>query len=169
MDWKDLLAIQGTLKSLLQHHSSKASILGYSAYFMVQLSHLYMTTGETIALTIGTFVSKVMSLLFNTLSRFVIAFLLKIRYVPASHRPVNTSRTNERMSQKLGGGLRPLVQLPSLKSSLLRTPVRSGIRATVAKGKDVFLTAALAGNSRFLKMRLPKKQESSRKTSILLY
>ena len=106
---------------------------------------------------------------FNTLSRFVIAFLLKIRYVPASHRPVNTSRTNERMSQKLGGGLRPLVQLPSLKSSLLRTPVRSGIRATVAKGKDVFLTAALAGNSRFLKMRLPKKQESSRKTSILLY
>ena len=109
------------------------------------------------------------SLLFNTQSRSVIAFLLKIRYVPASHRPVNTSRTNERMSQKLGGGLRPLVQLPSLKSSLLRTPVRSGIRATVAKGKDVFLTAALAGNSRFLKMRLPKKQESSRKTSILLY
>ena len=72
MDWLDLLAVQGTLKSLLQHHSSKASIL-CSAFFMVQLSHLYMTTGKTIALTIWTFVSKVMSLLFNMPSRFVIA------------------------------------------------------------------------------------------------
>ena len=69
----DPLAVQGTLKSLLQHHSSKASILGCSAFFMVQLSHLYMTTGKTIALTIWTFVNKMMSLLFNTLSRFVIA------------------------------------------------------------------------------------------------
>ena len=74
MDWLDLLAVQGTLKSLLQHHSSKASILWHSAFFTVQLSHPYMTTGKTIALTIWTFVSKVMSLLFNTLSRFVIAF-----------------------------------------------------------------------------------------------
>ena len=72
IDWLDLLAVQGTLKSLLQHHSSKASIL-CSAFFMVQLSHLYMTTGKTIALTIWTFVSKVMSLLFNMPSRFVIA------------------------------------------------------------------------------------------------
>ena len=72
MDWLDLLVVQGTLKSLLQHHSSKASIL-CSAFFMVQLSHLYMTTGKTIALTIWTFVSKVMSLLFNMPSRFVIA------------------------------------------------------------------------------------------------
>ena len=71
----DLLAVQGTLKSLLQHHSSKASILQHSAFFMVQLSHLYMTTGKTIALTIWTFVGKVISLLFNMLSRFVIAFL----------------------------------------------------------------------------------------------
>ena len=71
----DLLAVQGTLKSLLQHHSSKASILRRSAFFMVQLSHPYMTTGKTIALTRQTFVSKVMSLLFNMLSRFVIAFL----------------------------------------------------------------------------------------------
>ena len=71
IDWFDLLAVQGTLKSLLQHHSSKASILWHSAFFMVQLSHLYITTGKTIALTIWTFVSKVMSLLFNTLSRFV--------------------------------------------------------------------------------------------------
>ena len=75
MDWLDLLAVQGTLKSLLQHHSSKASILQCSAFFMVQLSYPYMTTGKTIALTRWTFVSKVMSLLFNMLSRFVIAFL----------------------------------------------------------------------------------------------
>jgi len=75
MDWFDLLAIQGTLKSLLQHHSSSASVLQCSAFFMVQLSHPYMTTGKAIALTRWTFVSKVMSLLFNMLSRFVIAFL----------------------------------------------------------------------------------------------
>ena len=71
----DLLAVQGTLKSLLQHHSSKASILQYSAFFIVQLSYPYMTTGKTVALTRRTFVGKVMSLLFNMLSRFVIAFL----------------------------------------------------------------------------------------------
>ena len=75
MDWFDLLAVQGTLKSLLQHHSSKASILQCSAFFMVQLSHPCMTTGETIALTRQTFIGKVMSLLFNIPSRFVIAFL----------------------------------------------------------------------------------------------
>ena len=73
-DWFDLLAVQGTLKSLLQYHNSKASILQCSAFFMVQLSHLYLTTGKTIALTIQTFVSKIMSLIFNTLSRFIIAF-----------------------------------------------------------------------------------------------
>ena len=75
MDWLDLFAVQGTLKSLLQHHSSKASILWHSAFFMVQLSHPYMTTGKPIALTRQTFVGKVMSLLFNMLSRLVIAFL----------------------------------------------------------------------------------------------
>ena len=75
MDWLDLFAVQGTLKSLLQHHSSKASILWHSAFFMVQLSHPYMTTGKTIALTRWTFVGKVISLLFNMLSRFVITFL----------------------------------------------------------------------------------------------
>ena len=75
MDWLDLLAVQGTLKSLLQHHSSKASILWCLAFFIVQLSHAYMTTGKTIALTRWTFVSKVMSLPFNILSRFAIAFL----------------------------------------------------------------------------------------------
>ena len=75
MDWLDLLAGQGTLKSLLQHHSSKASILQHSAFFTVQLSHPYMTTGKTIALTRWTFVGKVMCLLLNTLSRLVITFL----------------------------------------------------------------------------------------------
>ena len=75
MDWLDLLAVQGTLKSLLQHHSSKASILLCSAFFIVQLSHLYMTTGKTTALTRQTFVGKVISLLFNMLSRMGITFL----------------------------------------------------------------------------------------------
>ena len=75
MDWLDLLAVQGTLKSFLQHHSSKASILRHSAFFTVQLSHPYMTTGKTIALTRRTFVGKVMSLLFNMLPRLVITFL----------------------------------------------------------------------------------------------
>ena len=75
MDWLDLLAIQGTLKSLLQHHTSKASILWHSAFFTVQLSHPYMTTGKTLALTRRTFVGKVISLLFNMLSRLVLTFL----------------------------------------------------------------------------------------------
>ena len=75
MDWFDLLAVQGTLKSLLQHHSSKALILWCSAFFMIQLLHLYMTTGKTIALTTWTFIDKVMSLLFNMPSRLVIVFL----------------------------------------------------------------------------------------------
>ena len=79
MDWLDLLAVQGSLKSLLQHHSSKASILQCSAFFIAQLSHPYMTTGKTIALTRWTFVGKVMSLLFNTLSSLVITFLLRSR------------------------------------------------------------------------------------------
>ena len=77
MDWLDLLAVQGTLKCLLQHHSSKASILQHSAFFIVQLSHPYTTTGKTKVLTRWTFVGKVMSLLFDMLSRFVIAFLLR--------------------------------------------------------------------------------------------
>ena len=81
MDWLVLLAGQGTLKSLLQHHSSKASILWHSAFFMVQLSHLYMTTGKIIALTRQTFVGKVMSLLFNMLSRLVITFLPRSKHL----------------------------------------------------------------------------------------
>ena len=81
IDWFDLFAVQGTLKSLLQHHSSKASVLQCSAFFMVQFSYPYMTTGKTIALTMQTFVGKVMSLLFNMLSRFVIAFLLRNKHL----------------------------------------------------------------------------------------
>ena len=81
MDWLDLLAVQGTLKSLLQHHSSRASILQCSAFFIVQLSHPYLTIGNTMALTIQTFVSKVMSLRFNRLSRLVIAFLLRSKHL----------------------------------------------------------------------------------------
>ena len=81
MDWLDLLAVQGTLKSLLQHHSSKASILQCSAFFMVQLSHPYMTTGKTIALTRRTVVDKVMSLLFNMLSMLGITFLSRSKHL----------------------------------------------------------------------------------------
>ena len=80
MDWLDLLAVQGTPKSLIQHHGSKASILLHSAFFTVQLSHPHMTTGKTIALTRWTFVGKVMSLLFNTLSRLVITFLPRSKH-----------------------------------------------------------------------------------------
>ena len=90
IDWFCLLAVQGTLKSLLQHHSSKASILCHAAFFLVQLSQLYMTTGKTIASTIWTFVGRVMSLLFNTLSRFVIGFLPKANifwFHGCSHHP----------------------------------------------------------------------------------
>ena len=81
MDWLDLLAVQGTLKSLLQHHSSKVSILRCSAFFIVQFSHPYMTTGKTIALTRQTFVGKVMSLLFNMLSRLVTTFLPRSKHL----------------------------------------------------------------------------------------
>ena len=81
MDWLDLLAVQGTLKSLLQHHSSKASVLWHSAFFTVQLSHPYMTTGKTIALTRRTLVGKVMSLLLNMLSRLVITFLSRSKHL----------------------------------------------------------------------------------------
>ena len=81
MDWLDLLGVQGTLKNLLQHHSSRASLLRHSAFFIVQLSHPYMTTGKTIALTRWTFFGKVMSLLFNMLSRLVITFLPRSKHL----------------------------------------------------------------------------------------
>ena len=81
IDWLDLLTVQGTLESLLQHHNSKAPILWHSAFFIVQLSHLHTTTGKTITLTRRIFVGKVMSLFFNTLSRFVIAFLPRSKHI----------------------------------------------------------------------------------------
>ena len=93
IDWFDLLAVQGTLKNLLQHHSLKASILHCSAFFMVQPSHPYMTTGKTLALTIWTFVSKVMSLLFNTLFRSVIAFLPRSKCL-LKNLPTNAGDTS---------------------------------------------------------------------------
>ena len=86
----DLLAVQGTLKNLLQHHSLKASILQHSVFFMVQLSHPYMAIGKIIALTIQIFVSKVLSLLFNVLSRFVIAFLPRSKHLLISWQPPST-------------------------------------------------------------------------------
>ena len=90
MDWLDLPAVQGTLKSLLQHHSSKASILQYSAFFIVHLSHLYMTTGKTTTLTRWNFVDKVMSLLFNRLSRLVINFLPRSKHLLISQLQSST-------------------------------------------------------------------------------
>ena len=90
MEWLGLLAVQGTLRSLLQHHSSKASILWHSAFFIVQLSHPYMTTGQGIALTRWTFVDKVMSLLFNMLSRLVITFLPKSKHMVLKCFPVGS-------------------------------------------------------------------------------
>ena len=91
MDWLDLLAVQGTLKSLLQHHSSKASILRRSAFFIVQLSHPYMTTGKTVALTRRTFVGKVVSLLFNMLSRLVITFLPRSQFFASGCQSIGFS------------------------------------------------------------------------------
>ena len=97
MDWLDLLAVQGALKSLLQHHSSKASILQHSVFFIAQLSHPYMTTGKTTALTRQTFVGKAMSLLFNMLSRLVIAFLPRSKHILISwlHSPSTVFRAQE--------------------------------------------------------------------------
>ena len=96
MNWLDLLAVRGTLKSLLQHHSSKASILRLSAFFTVQLSHPYMPTGKTIALTRRTFVGKVMSLLFNMLSRLVIAFLPRSKRLLISWLPFSFNSCAEK-------------------------------------------------------------------------
>ena len=113
IDWFDLLAVQGTLKSRLQHQSSKASILRCSAFFVVQLSHPYMTTGKAIALTIWTFVGKVMSLLFNMQSRLVIAFLPRRKHLLISwlqspsavilEPPPSKKKNNNKGTQMFGG------------------------------------------------------------------
>ena len=107
MDWLDLLAVQGTLMSLPQHHSSKASILRHSAFFIIQLSHPYMITGKTIALTRWTFVDKVMSLLFNMLSRLVITFLLRSKHLLISWLLQSSSTV--------------ILELPRIKSATVST------------------------------------------------
>ena len=131
----DLLAVQGTPKSLLQHHNSKASILQCSAFFMIQLSHPYMTTGKTIALTRQTFVGKVMSLFFNMLSRFVIAFLTRSKYLliswlqspsavilePKKIKFVTVSIVSPSICHEVMGPDAMILALPSLKSSLHQT------------------------------------------------
>ena len=113
IDWFDLFAVQGTLKSLLQHHSSKASILWCSAFFMVQLSYPYMTTGKTIALPIGTFVSKLMSLVFHTLSKFVLAFLLRSKHLLISWSAVILEPKEDKKYVNEAGFIRSRVILDS--------------------------------------------------------
>ena len=106
MDWLDLLAVQGTLKSLLQHHSSKASILWCSAFFIVQLSHPYMTTGKTIAFTRRTFIDKVMSLLFNMLSKLVITFLPRSKHLLISWLQSPSATATHKLN-KQGDNIQP--------------------------------------------------------------
>ena len=121
MDWLDLLAVQGTLKSLLQHHSLKASILWHSAFFTVQLSHSYMTTGKTIALTRRTFVGKVMSLLLNMLSRLVITFLPRSKRLLIAWLPSGLISFRMEWLDLLAvqGPCKSLLQHHSLKASIL--------------------------------------------------
>ena len=143
MDWLDLLAVQGTLKSLLQHHSSKTSVLWHSAFFIIQLSHLYMTTGKPIALTSWTFVGKVMSQLFNMLSRLVTAFLPRSKCVSISWLPspsavilVIICRWTGRLHPNLSSAekcpqmeLRSRLKIPCLRTWLrCLTPVTTGYR-----------------------------------------
>ena len=101
IDWLDLLAVQGTLKSLLQHHGSKASVLQCSAFFIVPLSHPYMSTGKTIALTRRTFVRKVMSLLFNMLSRLVITFLPRSQFFTSGGQSIGVSASVSVLSMNI--------------------------------------------------------------------
>ena len=120
IDWLALLAVQGTLKSLLQHHNSKASVLRHSVFFMVQLSHPYVTTGKTIALTIQTFVSQVTSLLFNKLSRFVIAFLPRSKCLLQECRPAMLRDTCLFLNMFLTAFLEIYcIQEPEAKTSVL--------------------------------------------------
>ena len=124
MDWLDLLAVQGTLKSLLQHHSSKASIIRHPAFFTVQLSHPYMTTGKTIALTRWTFVGKIMSLLFNMLSRLVITFL---------------SRTNHLLISCLQSPSAVILEPPKIKSDTLSTVFPSIFHEVMGPDAMIFI------------------------------
>ena len=114
MDWLDLLAVQGTLKCLLQHHSSKASVLWPSAFFTVQLSYPYMTTGKTIALTRQTFVDKVMSLLYNMLSRLVMTFLPRNKHLLISWLPSPSAVILEPPKIKSASAYKPKIWSPLL-------------------------------------------------------
>ena len=118
IDRFDFLAVQGTLKSLLQHYNLKASILWHSAFSMVQLSHLYMTTGQTIALTIWTFVGKLMSLLFNTLSRFVVAFLPRSKFLLISWLQLPSTVIFEAQENKVCRCFHPFPLLSVMKLRL---------------------------------------------------
>ena len=121
MDWLDLLAVQGTLKSLLQHHSSKASILRQSSFFKVQLSHPYVTTGKTIALTRWTFVSKVMSLFFNKLARLVITFL------PRSKQKWISSYITQSTPNRINAAAKSLQSCPTLCDPIDGSPPGSAV------------------------------------------
>ena len=143
MDWLDLLAVQGTLKSLLQHNS-KSSVLRCSTFFIVQLSHPYITTGKTIVFTIQTFVSKVMSLLFNTLSRFVIAFL------PRTELCVKYSHINMGLSfLQVSLVVQTLKNLPAVQETWVRS-----------LGREDPLEKRLATYSSILAWRIPWIEDS---------
>ena len=133
MDWLDLLAVQGTLKSLLQHHSSKASILQHSAFFKVQLSHPYMTTGKTIALTRWTFVGKVMSLLFNMLSRLVITFLPRSKRLLISwlHSPSAVILEPKKMKLDTLSTVPPSISHEVIHLYINRTFQKSGVTGRI--------------------------------------
>ena len=134
MDWLDLLAVQGTLKSLLQHHSSKASILRHSSFFIVQLSYLYMTTGKTIALTRCTFVSKVMSLLFNMLFRLVIIFFPRSNCLLISLQQSPSS---------------VILQYPKMKSVTVSTVSPSICREVMGQDATIFVLLMMSFKSTF--------------------
>ena len=145
MDWLDLLAVQGTLKSLLQHHSPEASILWHSAFFIVQLSHTHMTTGKTIALTRRTFLDKVMSLLFNILSRLVITFLprskrLLISWLQSQSAVISPSFII------IGASLvaQMVKNLPAMQETWVQSP-----------GQEALLEKGLATHSSILAWRIP--------------
>ena len=143
VDWFDLLAVQETLMNLLQHYSSKASILRHSAFFMVQLSHLYMTTGKTIALTIWTLVDKVMSLLFNMLSRFVIAFLPRNRHLLISWLQLSSTvilQPNERKLVTVST-FSPSICHEVMKVHWLVVDLKEFVPVTTLFGQESFFSA----------------------------
>ena len=148
INWLDLLAVQGTLKSLLQHYNPKASILRHSAFFIVQLSHLYMTTGKTIALTRRTFAGKVMPLLFNTLSRFVIAFLPRSKRLSISWLQSSSAVTLGAQENKVCHFSLMAQSEEELKSLLMKVKEESektGLKLNIQKLRSWHLVPSLHG------------------------